>query len=166
MQKFSQLIDTFSEWIGNIAALTLLLLSILIVYDAFARYLFHSGSIALQELEWHLFDIVMMFAITYTLKYNAHVRVDLFYERFSKKHKAIVNLLGSVFLILPFSLLVIYFSIDFIALSMAQLEGSSDPGGLPMRYLIKSVMLFSFVTVVLQTVSEVIKSLYELKAIR
>jgi len=165
MQKYSRWIDRFTEWVGWLAGLTLLALSALIVYDAFVRYLFHSGSMALQEFEWHLFDIVMMFAIAYTLKYNQHVRVDLFYERFSDRTKVIVDIVGVLFLILPFSILIIVFSIDFISLSLSQLEGSSDPGGLSMRYLIKSVMLFSFVTVVLQAISELLKSVEKLKGL-
>ena len=165
MQKLSKYIDKFTELVGWFTAFTLLSLSTLIVYDAFARYLFQSGSIALQELEWHLFDLVMMFAIAYTLKYNQHVRVDLFYEKFSQRNKIIIDLIGSIFLILPFSLLVIFFSIDFIQLSLSQLEGSSDPGGLPMRYLIKSVMFFSFIVVVLQAISEIIKSMNKLKGL-
>jgi len=165
MQKSSDYIDRFTEWVGRLAGFTLLSLSLLIVYDAFTRYLFHSGSIALQELEWHLFDIVMMFSIAYTLKYNQHVRVDLFYEHFSPKTKVFVDIFGILFLVLPFSSLIIIYSIDFISLSISQLESSSDPGGLPYRYLIKSLMFFSFIIVVLQAISEIIKSVNKLKGL-
>jgi len=165
MQKSSDYIDRFTEWVGHLAGSTLLSLSILIVYDAFTRYFFHSGSIALQELEWHLFDIVMMLSIAYTLKYNQHVRVDLFYEHFSPKIKVFVDIFGILFLILPFSFLIIFYSIDFISLSISQLECSSDPGGLPFRYLIKSLMFFSFIMVVLQAISETIKSFNKLKGL-
>jgi len=165
MQKSSKYIDIFTEWVGRLAGFTLLTLSLLIVYDAFSRYLFHSGSIALQELEWHLFDIVMMFSISYTLKYNQHVRVDIFYEHFTPKIKVFVDIFGILFLILPFSSIIIIYSIDFISLSISQLESSSDPGGLPFRYLIKSLMFFSFVMVVLQAISETIKSFNKLKGL-
>jgi len=165
MQKSSIYIDKFTELVGRLAGFTLLTLSILIVYDALSRYLFHSGSIGLQELEWHLFDIVMMLSIAYTLKYNQHVRVDLFYEHFSQKVKVYVDIFGILFLILPFSSLIIIFSIDFISLSISQLECSSDPGGLSSRYLIKSLMFFSFIIVVLQAISETIKSFNKLKGL-
>jgi len=165
MQKSSKYIDIFTEWVGRLAGLTLLTLSALIVYDAFARYFFHSGSIALQELEWHLFDVVMMFSIAYTLKYNQHVRVDLFYEHFSPKIKIFIDIFGTLFLILPFSLLIIIYSLDFISLSISQLESSSDPGGLPFRYLIKSLMFFSFVMVLMQAISETLKSIKKLKGL-
>lgn len=157
-------IDTLSEYIGRITALALVLLTILIVYDALSRYLFHSGSIALQELEWHLFDLIILLGISYALKEGAHVRVDIFYANFSVKTQAIVNILSQLFFILPFSVLVIYVGFDFVVQSFTQLEGSCDPGGLPYRYLIKSVMIISFVFVILQSLSELVKAFKELRS--
>jgi len=156
-------IDTLSEYIGRITALALILLTLLIVYDALSRYLFHSGSIALQELEWHLFDLIILLGISYALKEGAHVRVDIFYAHFTARTQAIVNVLSQLFFILPFSILIIYVGFDFVMQSFMQLEGSCDPGGLPYRYLIKSVMIISFVFVILQSVSELIKRIKELR---
>jgi TRAP-type mannitol/chloroaromatic compound transport system permease small subunit len=156
-------IDTLSEYIGRITALALILLTVLIVYDALSRYLFHAGSIALQELEWHLFDLIILFGISYALKEGAHVRVDIFYTHFSAKTKAVVGILSQLFFILPFSLLIIYVGFDFVMQSFVQLEGSCDPGGLPYRYLIKSVMIISFVFVILQSLSELRKCMKELR---
>ena len=156
-------IDTLSEYIGRITALALILLTLLIVYDALSRYLFHSGSIALQELEWHLFDLIILLGISYALKEGAHVRVDIFYANFSTKTQAVVNILSQLLFILPFSILIIYVGFDFVMQSFVQLEGSCDPGGLPYRYLIKSVMIVSFIFVILQSVSELIKCMKELR---
>jgi len=156
-------IDTLSEYIGRITALALILLTLLIVYDALSRYLFHSGSIALQELEWHLFDLIILLGISYALKEGAHVRVDIFYAHFTARTQAIVNVLSQLFFILPFSILIIYVGFDFVMQSFMQLEGSCDPGGLPYRYLIKSVMIISFAFVILQSVSELIKRIKELR---
>lgn len=156
-------IDILSEYIGRITALALILLTLLIVYDALSRYLFQSGSIALQELEWHLFDLVILLGISYALKEDAHVRVDIFYAGFSAKTKAAVKILSQLFFILPFSVLIIYVGFDFVTQSFVQLEGSCDPGGLPYRYLIKSVMIISFVFVIVQSLSELIKGVKELR---
>lgn len=136
---------------GKIAALALISLVVLVVYDASMRYLFQSGSIALQELEWHLFDVIILLSIAYTFSHDAHVRVDIFYDRFSPKTKAIVNLLGSLFFVLPFSLLIIYLGIDFVALSFSQMEASADPGGLPYRFIIKSFVPLAFFLMMIQT---------------
>ena len=139
------MIDKSIKYLGYFTAFILALLVLLVVYDATARYLFSTGSIALQELEWHLFDVVILFGIAYTLKENAHVRVDIFYASYSEKTKVIVNLISSLFFILPFSLLIIYIGIDFVALSFAQNESSSNPGGLEYRFLVKALLPLSFV---------------------
>jgi len=157
-------IDTLTEYIGRLTAFILLVLTLLVVYDALSRYLFHSGSIAFQELEWHLFDFVILLGIAYALKEGAHVRVDIFYATFSPRTKAIVDLFSQLFLILPFSLLVIYMGYDFVLQSFTQMEGSSDPGGLPYRFVVKSLMILSFVLLILQSISEVIKRIKVLRA--
>ena len=132
------------KYLGYFTAFILVLLVLLVVYDATARYLFSTGSIALQELEWHLFDIIILFGIAYTLRENAHVRVDIFYASYSEKNKVLINLVSSLFFILPFSLLIVYIGIEFVELSFSQHEGSSNPGGLPYRFLVKSLMPLAF----------------------
>jgi len=140
-------------------AFTVAILVVLVVYDATVRYIFSGGSIALQELEWHLFDIIILFAISYTLQKDAHVRVDIFYSSFSEKSKALINMISSVVFIFPFSLLMIYLGLDFVALSFSQNECSSNPGGLEYRFLVKALLPLSFFFVVLQTFSSVKKDL-------
>ena len=145
--------------VGNLTALVLALLILLVLYDATVRYLFHAGSIALQELEWHLFDVVILLGIAYALRENAHVRVDIFYDRFSKKTRAWIDLTGTLFLVLPFSALIIYVGFDFVMLSFMQMEASSDPGGLPYRFIVKSLMPLAFTLLILQSLSEVRRAL-------
>ncbi len=152
--KDSMIIDKTIKFLGYFTASILIILILLVVYDATARYLFSSGSIALQELEWHLFDVVILFGIAYTLKENAHVRVDIFYASYSQKKKAFINLISSLFFILPFSLLIIYIGIDFVQMSFSQMESSSNPGGLEYRFLVKSLMPLSFVFLSLQALSD------------
>ena len=147
------MIDIFIERIGMLSALILYLLVALVVYDATARYLFHTGSIALQELEWHLFDGVILLAISYTLKHNSHVRVDIFYEHFSVRTKKIIEVISILFFILPFSFLILYVAYEFVLISFEQMEASSNPGGLPYRFMVKSLMLAGFALLALQAVS-------------
>lgn len=137
--------------LGYFTAFILAVLVLLVVYDASARYLFSAGSIALQELEWHLFDLVILFGIAYTLKEGAHVRVDIFYASYSPKIKLIVDIISSLLFILPFSLLIIYIGLDFVEQSFVQHESSSNPGGLEYRYLVKALMPISFVFVFFTT---------------
>ncbi|PHS56200.1 MAG: C4-dicarboxylate ABC transporter [Sulfurimonas sp.] len=148
------MINKAIKYLGYFTAFVLVLLVLLVVYDASARYFFSTGSIALQELEWHLFDIIILFGISYTLKENSHVRVDIFYASYTEKTKALVNFISYLFFILPFSCLIIYIGLDFVSLSFLQGEISSNPGGLEFRYLVKALMPISFVFVVLVSLQE------------
>jgi len=78
-------IDSLTDFFGKISSYLVLVLSLLVVYDALGRYLFHEGSVALQELEWHIFDVVFLVGLSWALKADEHVRVDIFYSRFSPK---------------------------------------------------------------------------------
>ncbi len=155
------MIDSVNKYIAYFTAIILALLVMLIVYDASARYLFSSGSTALQELEWHFFDIIILLSISYALKHNAHVRVDIFYEKFSLKTQALINIIATLFFILPLSLLIVYIGIGFVEISFVQNEMSSDPGGLTHRWIVKSLMPLSFAFVALQAISELIRHFKE-----
>ena len=147
------MIDKSIKYISYLTAFILASLVLLIVYDATARYLFSEGSTALQELEWHFFDIVILLSIAYTLKHNAHVRVDIFYDKFSNKAKSFINILSVLFFILPLSFLIIYIGMDFVEMSFTQNEASSDPGGLGYRWIVKALMPLSFILLALQALN-------------
>lgn len=164
MKRTFNFLELLIKWVGYIAGTALALLIVLVVYDALMRYLFQSGSIALQELEWHLFDVVIMLGIAYTLQRASHVRVDIFYDQYSDKMRHIINIIGILLFILPFSLLIIYVGFDFVLLSFEQLEASSDPGGLPYRFIVKSLMPLAFFLLIVQSISEVYKEFTLLKA--
>ena len=151
-----QFINKSISYLGYFTAFILAVLVLLVVYDATARYLFSTGSIALQELEWHLFDVIILFGIAYTLKEGAHVRVDIFYAKYSEKRKALVNLISSIFFVLPFSFLIIYVSLDFVSMSFVQNEASSNPGGLEYRYLVKALLPLSFIFLALQALRDIV----------
>ena len=152
-------IDAVTKYIAYITAVILALLVILVVFDATSRYLFSEGSTALQELEWHFFDVVILLSIAYTLRNNAHVRVDIFYEKFSRKTKATINILAFIFFILPLSFLIIYIGIGFVEMSYLQHEASSDPGGLKYRWIVKSLMPLSFILLALQAFKELVSEI-------
>jgi tripartite ATP-independent transporter DctM subunit len=156
--QFSYYLDHISKYAGIIAAFLVVVLSLLVAYDAMMRYLFAAGSIALQEIEWHLFDIIFLLGLTYALKHDKHVRVDIFFERYSKNAKAIVQILAMLFLVIPFSLLFLSDSIDMFIQSYLQNEISSDPGGLTHRYIIKGVLVLSFILLIIQALSEILKA--------
>jgi TRAP-type mannitol/chloroaromatic compound transport system permease small subunit len=123
------------------------------------RYVFKSSSVAFYEAEWHIFSIIFLIGAGYSLRHDRHVRVDVFYSRFSPKAKAWVNFFGVLLFLLPFSVLVIKASIPYVALSYRINEGSADAGGLPYRYLIKSTMTIGFGLLLLQGIALMIDSL-------
>ena len=162
MLKISYWIDELSKWTGALGALASVALALLIVYDASMRYIFHEGSVALQELEWHLFDILFLLGLAYALKHDKHVRVDILYTRFSPRFKEVVRIVSMLFFVVPLGLLVVWFSWDFVLQSFAQQEMSPDPGGLCCRYIVKSFVIVAFVMLILQALSESIKAFYRL----
>jgi len=154
----SYYLDQISKYSGTIGAFLIVILSLLVAYDAMMRYLFSAGSIALQEVEWHLFDIIFLLGLTYALKHDKHVRVDIFFERYSVQTKAIVHILSMLILVIPFAIVMVADSFDMVMQSYLQHEVSADPGGLTHRWLIKSVLLFSFLLLIIQALSEVLKA--------
>tara|TARA_B100001559_G_scaffold252581_1_gene216330 strand:+ start:403 stop:879 length:477 start_codon:yes stop_codon:yes gene_type:complete len=119
-------------------------LVILLSSDVLLRYIFNFSTASLYELEWHVFAIIFLLGSVYTLHADEHVRVDVFYSKFSKKNKRLVNLIGNLFFLIPFGLVISYTSIPFVEDSYNILESSPDPGGLPFRFLIKSIITISF----------------------
>ncbi|MEN8726934.1 MAG: TRAP transporter large permease subunit, partial [Sulfurovum sp.] len=101
---------------------------------------------------------------TYALKHDKHVRVDIFFERYSKESRAIVQILSMLILVIPFSLVFLSDSIDMLTQSYLQNEISSDPGGLTHRYFIKGVLVLSFILLIIQALSEVFKALQRLES--
>ncbi len=142
-----------------LTAFALVMLVALILYDASMRYLFAEGSTALQELEWHLFDVVILLSIAYTLGQNAHVRVDIFYEHFTPKMQNLIDIVSLLFFVLPLSLLLVYISVGFVEMSYVQNEASCDPGGLSHRWLVKSLLPLSFIFVILAALQRVLQLL-------
>ncbi|MEW5754690.1 MAG: TRAP transporter small permease subunit [Pseudomonadota bacterium] len=157
LQRLVGAIDGFSEWTGRAVAWLVLALVLLIAYDVTMRYLFTSGSVALQELEWHLFALIFLLAAAYTARHDAHVRVDIFYSRCAPRTRAWIDLLGGLFLLLPFCLLIIYCSWPFVLNSFAMHESSPDPGGLPARYLIKAAIPAGFALLMLQGIADILR---------
>jgi len=161
--QFSYYLDRISKYAGYLAAILVVVLSLLVAYDAGMRYLFSAGSIALQEIEWHLFDVIFLLGLSYALKHDKHVRVDIFFERYSQNTRMIVQILSMLLLVLPFSLLFLNDALDMTMQSYLQNEVSSDPGGLTHRWLIKAMLVLSFVLLILQALSEIVKAYHRLE---
>lgn len=161
MQELSERIDRFSEMAGRGVAWLILVMVLLVSYDVMMRYFFLSGSIAIQELEWHLFSIIFLLSAAYTLKHDGHVRLDLIYRsRFmSDYRRAWINLTCSLLFLIPFCILIIVSSWPFVSQAYLFSEGSPDPGGLPFRWILKATIPLGFFLLIIQGVGEALKNL-------
>ena len=127
---------------------------ILVVFiDVVARYAFASGSIAMQEMEWHLFAAMFLLGASYTMREDANVRVDVFYGRMNPRTKAAVDILGTVLFVIPMCTLILYSSYDFVSYSYQIQEVSVDPGGLPYRFAFKALLPIGYTLVLMQSLS-------------
>jgi TRAP-type mannitol/chloroaromatic compound transport system permease small subunit len=157
--KIEKKFDKLMDYLGNFLVIILLLMILNVFFDVVMRYLFHDSSIAMQEMEWHLFAVLILFGTSYSLKENAHVRVDFLYDRFSEKTKAIINIVGTFMFLLPFTALIIYGSYAFVMDSYSVNEVSGDPGGLKYLWVIKAAIPVSFTVLFLEGINYIIKNI-------
>ena len=160
--KIAQIIDGISEWCGKITYGLVILMITLGVWNVVGRYLGkiigeNLTSNSLLELQWYIFDLIFFLGAAYVLKQNSHVRVDVFYKDFSPRVKAIINILGVIFFLIPFCGVIIYFSWQYVVNSWNIWEISPDDGGLP-RYPIKTMIIVSPFFLILQGIAEIIKN--------
>ncbi|MCB9397780.1 MAG: TRAP transporter small permease subunit [Acidobacteria bacterium] len=159
--------DRTTHWIGQFNSFLCLAMVLIGAFNALARKLGHSfglnlSSNAYLEIQWYLFSILFLLGASYTLKADEHVRVDVFYTRLNPRQKAWLNLLGHLFFLIPFALVMIWLSWPMVMASWNVLEQSPDPGGLP-RYPIKTLILVAFILFGLQGLSEAFKSIRRLR---
>lgn len=162
--KISSAIDRTIDQTGQLVSWISLILILLICVDVFMRYFLNTSKIWMVEMEWHLFSVLFLLGASYTLLHDKHVRVDLYYENYSHERKNIVNALGIIIFVIPWCLIILTTSWDYAANSFSFSEGSPQPGGLPARYLVKSVIFLGFFLLLVQAISILIKSLVSHKS--
>lgn len=160
LRGFVRVCERISEWGGRAAMWLALLLVFISAFETGERYLFHHSSTPVQELTWHFFALIFLLGFAYTLKCNGHVRVDIFYNRMSETGKAVINILSVLLLLIPFCVMIIGFSWDWVVKSFQIGEHSPDPGGLPALWILKGALPFGFGMLLLQGLAEVVKDLH------
>jgi TRAP-type mannitol/chloroaromatic compound transport system permease small subunit len=175
LTRVSAALDKFVVGIGRGAACAGLLLVLVTITDVFLRTLTQSsweilrefsaaqqkifGSTQLQELEWHLHTVLFMFCLGYAYIKGAHVRIDLVRERLGPRTRAVIEIIGIVFLLLPFCALIITYGIDFVAASFSQHEGSASGGGLGHRWIIKATLPAGIALLALSGIASLLRNL-------
>lgn len=151
-------IDNFMLALGRFLSWTNFILILVTILQVILRYGFRNGLVVLEELEWHLYGFAFMMGLSYALITNSHVRVDVIQGRFSRKTREWIDIIGHVFLLLPFIAAIIYFGWEFTYKSFELGESSNAPLGLPYRWIIKGVIPVSFALLGVATISRIIRS--------
>jgi|TARA_R110002124_G_scaffold55599_4_gene157294 TRAP-type mannitol/chloroaromatic compound transport system permease small subunit len=159
LTALAQLLDRFSATIGKYIswlALAMVLIQFLLVL---ARYVFGIGLIALQESVIYSFALLFMVGAADTLRRDGHVRIDILYEKLGEKGRAAINFLGSLFLLIPVCLVILILSWPYVSGSWQIMEGSREGTGLPFLFLLKSLLLVFPITMILQGIATILRSM-------
>ena len=157
MKQFQILIDKLTDNIAKGLLYILIVLIVLVFSTVFFRYIFNMSYIIIQEIIMYLHALIFMFGISYALKENSHVKIDILYNSLNKRTQRVISIAGLVSFILPTALFIIYISIDMVTQSWMILEGSSEAGGLDLVFILKSLIPISGILIFLQGISELIK---------
>jgi len=155
IERFVDVIGAWTSWIA-------LVIVALMATNVLLRYLFRTGTVWSQELEWHLLVPLILFGMSYALRHGEHVRVDILYAKFSDRTKVYVDLLSAL-LCFALSVLVIWFSLKYVQQSYVIGEQSQDPGGLPYRFLLKALIPTGFALLLAQSIASALGSIEKLR---
>ncbi len=155
----AQRLDLIARSCGRLAAWLCLLMALATGLVVVLRYGFDLGSQALQESVSYLHAAVFMLGAAYTLQRDAHVRVDIFYRRWSPRTQAWVDCIGHIVLLAPMCVFIFWVSWTYVSNSWAIRESSADPGGLPAVFLLKSLIPLLSVTLLLQALADIMRRL-------
>jgi TRAP-type mannitol/chloroaromatic compound transport system permease small subunit len=159
LERIERAFGTVNFIIGKVLSVLLLLMTLNVFYDVIMRYFLRNSSVAMQEMEWHLFGVIFLFGISVSLLDEGHVRVDFLYDRFTVRTRAVINIIGTVFFLLPLGLLIFFGSLDFVIDAYEINEISQDPGGLPYRWFIKAMIPASFALLIVYSFGYTVKNI-------
>ena len=154
--KLSQLIDWLNERVGKGAFWLVLVMAVISAGNASYRFVFNDSSNGMLEIQWYLFAAVFLLCSPYTLQKNEHVRIDVLSGKLSPRGLAVIDIIGTLFFLLPMVVLVLYLSVPLVAESYKINEYSANAGGL-IRWPVKILLPIGFTLLALQGVSELIK---------
>ena len=154
--KLSQLIDWLIERIGKGTFWVVLIMTAISAGNAVVRFVFNYSSNGLLEIQWYLFAAVFLLCAPYTLQKNEHVRIDVLSGKLSPRGLAVIDIIGTLFFLLPMVVLVLWLSLPLVAESYRISEMSANAGGL-IRWPVKMLLPIGFTLLALQGISELIK---------
>ena len=154
----SRVLDRIVKGVGDVVSWLWVLLVAVIVTNVTARYVFGQGYIAFEEIQWHIYAVGWLIGLSYCIQNDSHIRIDILHERFSLRTKAWIDFLGILIFLVPYTAVVLIYAPPFIQYSIETAEISDAPGGLPFRWVIKSMMLVGYVFILLAAISRLTRA--------
>jgi len=165
MKSVLNYLDEINEKAGKLFSWSTSLMVWLICIDVVMRYCFNFTLIWIIELETYFFALSFLMASGYAFKHNKHVRVDVFYCKYSDKKKARIDFLGGLFLLLPWSLISSYVCFNYFLKSWKIGESSFQPGGLPALYILKFILFLGFLLLLIQALVSIAQSFIKMREV-
>lgn len=161
--KFVRAIYSANRIAGQTVSWLLLPLMLVIVLDVVGRRFLNVGSVALQEIEWHLHTLIFLFAASYAYQRDGHVRITMLRDRCTARGRAMIEAWGCLLALIPYAALLSALSYSYFTYSLSINEASDAPGGLPARWLLKAAFPVAFALLALQGVATLLSSVRELR---
>ncbi len=155
-------IDQMLQKIGHVFMWSNVVLIGLILLAVFVRYVLKFRTVEIGELQWHFYTVGFMIGLSYAVTTDSHMGMDLVQEKLSRKKQLWFDILGILILLLPFASIIFYQSLEFVHDSWVVNERSNNDMGLGWRWLIKSVIPFSFILLIVSALSRLMRDIIEL----
>jgi TRAP-type mannitol/chloroaromatic compound transport system permease small subunit len=165
LKRFVAILDSLAEWTGRLVSWLVLVMVLVTFLVVVMRYAFGFGRIWIQELSTWAHALVFLLAAAYTLKHDEHVRVDVFYKDLTPRRRALVDLLGTLLLLIPVCLVVLWSSWDYAASAWSIGESSGRTGGLPALYLLKSAIPAAAILLLVQALALLARAVLGLRGV-
>jgi len=164
MNQIIATINGINEWMGRFVGILTLILAVVMLAIVVLRYGFSMSSVWLSESVMYLHGLIFMLGAAYTLKHNGHVRVDIFQRRYSRRQRAWVEIGGTVLLLWPVALFILFMSQTYVESAWRIMEGSREPGGIPFLYLLKTLLIVMPVLLIIQGLAELLRAMEVLRS--
>ncbi len=157
LARLADRLDRFIDRVGRITGWCAFALVCVMAFNVLLRYFFRTGSVAMQELEWHLMAPICLLGLSYALLHDGHVKVDILYGNFPPRIRRFIDFL-SMILVCAVVAILIYLSIPYVEQSYSIGEQSPDPGGLTHRWILKSMLPLGFTLLLIQSVAAMLRA--------
>lgn len=157
LKRLADHLDRFIDRVGRITGWCSFALVCVMAFNVLLRYLFRTGSVAMQEMEWHLMAPICLLGLSYALLHDGHVKVDILYGNFSARVRRLIDFV-SMLLILTVVAILIYLSLPYVEQSFRIGEKSPDPGGLTHRWILKAMLPLGFLLLFIQSFASMLRA--------